>query len=529
MKSLLLCISILFLLACQDSDSSNDGTSSGNHTQTDSSSVISSDLDSDGIDDSIDPDIDGDNIPNADDFYPENSLRWNDVDTSNQFYRASCDCIALPVDSDNDGYLDEDDAFPNDASEWSDLDGDLIGDNSDEDLDGDGVNNDLDQFPYDKLEAFDSDGDMIPNNQDDDDDNDLHLDINDAFPLDPNEYLDTDSDGIGNNADEDIDGDGLLNDAHIEDSSAALAMGLDNNDDGVALLNHADQMPKDPNEYLDSDLDGIGNNEDLDDDNDGYLDYEDKYSIDPNEWADRDQDNIGDNEDLDDDNDGVNDVVDPDPYDPDVPSLRTNECATPDVTLKDINSVTDFINAMPMPLTLPCFVQALPRPLAVNATSGATSVQPALGAQNPRVFIFYNEKLYLSVVMNVDASDPKPILELSELTGAAMSIKAELIFPITEPINYGSAFDHIRNASGTVCGTCHSNEKYVDTRNGIAVYESEAFKTFPNLDVRINDMRDERNLCDSAIEPYRCEMYRAMFDHGTVFRHNFSTDFLLFQ
>lgn len=42
-----------------------------------------------------------------------------------------------------------------------------------------------------------------------DSDNDGVLNPDDAFPLDPNETLDTDNDGIGNNADEDDDGDGM--------------------------------------------------------------------------------------------------------------------------------------------------------------------------------------------------------------------------------------------------------------------------------------------------------------------------------
>ena len=66
------------------------------------------------------------------------------------------------------------------------------------------------------------------------------------FPADPNEWLDTDGDGLGNNGDPDDDGDGY--------------------GDGE------DALPLDASEYLDSDLDGLGNNVDPDDDNDGISD-----------------------------------------------------------------------------------------------------------------------------------------------------------------------------------------------------------------------------------------------------------------
>jgi len=44
---------------------------------------------------------------------------------------------------------------------------------------------------------------------DEDEDGDGVLNNRDAFPANPNEWLDTDHDGIGNNADKDDDGDGI--------------------------------------------------------------------------------------------------------------------------------------------------------------------------------------------------------------------------------------------------------------------------------------------------------------------------------
>ena len=81
---------------------------------------------------------------------------------------------------------------------------------------------------------------------DDDLDNDGCLNVDDAFPEDPQECLDSDNDGIGNNAD------------------------LDDDNDGVT--DNADAFPFDSTESIDTDGDGIGNNADNDDDNDGYSD-----------------------------------------------------------------------------------------------------------------------------------------------------------------------------------------------------------------------------------------------------------------
>ena len=67
------------------------------------------------------------------------------------------------------------------------------------------------------------------NNADTDDDGDGIEDALDAFPLDPAETVDTDNDGVGNNDTDDDDG--------VEDAS--------------------DAFPLDPAETLDTDNDGI--------------------------------------------------------------------------------------------------------------------------------------------------------------------------------------------------------------------------------------------------------------------------------
>jgi len=89
---------------------------------------------------------------------------------------------------------------------------------------------------------------------------------------------------------------------------------LDSDGDGVP--DGSDAFPQDPNEWLDTDADGTGNNADTDDDADGTPDAEDDFPLDPAETADTDGDGTGDNADTDDDGDGVADAEDPEPLNP---------------------------------------------------------------------------------------------------------------------------------------------------------------------------------------------------------------------
>ena len=109
-------------------------------------------------------------------------------------------------------------------------------------------------------------------------------DLLDVFPANPFEYLDTDADGIGNNEDADDDNDG------VRDA--------------------ADEAPLDAFDWLDTDRDGVGNSSDEDDDGDRVWDVVDAFPLDKREQADSDGDGMGDWLDKDDDGDGVADAED---------------------------------------------------------------------------------------------------------------------------------------------------------------------------------------------------------------------------
>ncbi|MDA7698828.1 hypothetical protein N8795_01795, partial [Flavobacteriaceae bacterium] len=173
-------------------------------------------------------------------------------------------------------------------------------------------------------------------------DGDGYFDYEDAFPSDPNEYLDTDGDGIGNNADTDDDGDGWSDD--IEDQ------------EGSDPLDASDQPS-------DTDGDGIPNSLDTDDDNDGVLDVEDDLPLDPSETIDTDGDGIGNNADTDDDGDGYSDSfeqiegtdpLDPNdfPFDNDGDGLSEEEelalGTDPDNADTDGDGINDKLDAFPL-------------------------------------------------------------------------------------------------------------------------------------------------------------------------------------
>src|SRR5690349_18615452 len=75
--------------------------------------------------------------------------------------------------------------------------------------------------------------------------------------------------------------------------------------------------------------------------------------------------------------------IDDEQVDPNAPSCAAVGGAPP----QTIEEVTERLNALPAPASLPCFVASLPRPLKVVATNSRFSVQPADGPNSPRIFI----------------------------------------------------------------------------------------------------------------------------------------------
>jgi hypothetical protein len=221
------------------------------------------DTDGDGYADQIDAfisdalswsDVDGDSIPDELDAYP------NDATQS--------------LDSDGDGFGDNPlgtnaDKFPNDATQWNDIDGDGFGDN----LDG----NNPDLFNTDATQWADSDGDGYGDNP--------QGRLYDMFPDNPTQWLDEDGDGLGDNQ-SGTDADPFLNDFDNDGFNDAIdilpKLSSPGDLDADGCLDEVDAFPENPQECVDTDNDGVGDNADSDDDDDGWTDADEiRLNADP--------------------------------------------------------------------------------------------------------------------------------------------------------------------------------------------------------------------------------------------------------
>lgn len=199
-------------------------------------------------------------------------------------------------DRDGDTYADSFDAFPDDPTQWADRDGDGCGENMS------GTNPDL--FIDDGVQCVDSDGDGygdVPSG-----------DNGDWYPTDPTQWKDSDSDGYGDNPD------GTEADIcplEYGTMSEPTVRGCpDSDNDGTADIE--DPFPNDGFAWTDVDNDGFPDQigPDMDDcpnfpgastesgvlgcpdaDGDGYADSIDDFPNDILQWLDNDLDGVGDN------------------------------------------------------------------------------------------------------------------------------------------------------------------------------------------------------------------------------------------
>jgi hypothetical protein len=186
-------------------------------------------------------------------------------------------------------------------------------------------------------------------------------------------------------------------------------------------------------------------------------------------------------------------------------ATKTHIAAAP----RSVGEVVTLLNQLPKPLTLPCFLESLPHPFAIQATRSIVSAQPAVGARSPRMFLFF-DPLIVSVVPEGQGGR---LLELGERRGETSSLKAELEFPIESLLQPEAAFDRLRYDDDTSsCDFCHAEPEPAADYDHPHAAISRGIRPIPRDRVALGDLIRETETCDPAQEPDRCAMLRALFE-----------------
>lgn len=193
---------------------------------------------------------------------------------------------------------------------------------------------------------------------------------------------------------------------------------------------------------------------------------------------------------------------------------RAEDLATPEALVR-------HLNALPAPVTVPCLVASLPRPLALVATTSEISAQPAT-ASSPRVFVV-TPTMFVSVVA---AGEGAGLVEFGERTGARHTFKGEIALPLAGALAPTAPFGRVRlQAGGTTCGPCHHAEAAAPDARG--AFASLALRPVPGSLVPVERLRAVASAaCAGAddVSP-RCLFWRAMFDGGAVVQGEFPAEF----
>jgi hypothetical protein len=181
-----------------------------------------------------------------------------------------------------------------------------------------------------------------------------------------------------------------------------------------------------------------------------------------------------------------------------------------------ISEVLILLNTLPKPTTLACFLEALERPLSIYMTLSDDSLQPSPGARSPRTFILRGD-LELSIVFDGVARDT---LEFGYHYEPGRTIKAEIVFPLTQDVSESTLFDRIQITPRTTqCGNCHVGELHEEYPGfPLGVFASDVIEPFPAEEVTLESMQVEAASCDEASEPFRCGLLSALFEHGELVR-----------
>ncbi len=188
---------------------------------------------------------------------------------------------------------------------------------------------------------------------------------------------------------------------------------------------------------------------------------------------------------------------------------------------RTIGETVTLINALPKPLSLPCFLESLARPLQIHATYSLFSAQPAKGARSPRIFLFQDPTL-MSIVPDGDGA---PLLEFGEQRPELRSLKAEIVFPVSTRLEASAPFDNLLfNSQTTTCGSCHAGEQQESEISGVRSFVSTSLRPRPSEQVSALSLSHELEICDPTLEPQRCAILDGLLGWGQITERDFPVE-----
>ncbi len=188
-------------------------------------------------------------------------------------------------------------------------------------------------------------------------------------------------------------------------------------------------------------------------------------------------------------------------------------------TPKNVAEAMALLNGLPSPVTAECFVEALDRPLLVEASKSRASAQPAAGARSPRLFFFSGDSLIITAAFDGKGRD---LIEFGESVSPRRSVKGELEFPLELPVPASAPFDRVRNEEHdniTTCFVCHDAERdepgYPGGRSSLTLRPRKSSL------VSVETLSTEFEACDWDAEPDRCAMLKAVVLWGPLEHREF--------
>jgi hypothetical protein len=191
-----------------------------------------------------------------------------------------------------------------------------------------------------------------------------------------------------------------------------------------------------------------------------------------------------------------------------------------------IEEAVALANSLPFPVTAECFVEALDRPLHLEATMSRSSAQPAAGERSPRLFLWSTDTFVVTVALDGPGRD---LIEFGQFVTPRRSVKGELEFPLSAPISITAPLEQVRNTEHpriTRCFVCHDREE--DEPSVPGGRSSLALRPHPSTLVDIASLHHELERCDESTEPARCRWLHAILDHGPIEHRPFDPDLPLF-